>query len=73
VAKYLPGWMIFGLWKLDFGSWIENWEIFGCLGEFWAIGIFGFSNFHRSNLLDKRLVIRRIFSKPHGNWTLKNP
>jgi hypothetical protein len=40
-AQYLSGWIILGLWKLDFGNGIklgefwENWENFGQLKDFW--------------------------------------
>jgi hypothetical protein len=86
-AQYLSSWIIFGLWKLDFDDGIGNWEIFGGIGGIlgnWEI--FGFSNFHRSNLLDKRLAIGRTLgnweglsvnwkiqnSNPIGNWNLEN-
>jgi hypothetical protein len=38
--------------------------------------IFGFSNFHRSNLLDKRLAIGLILGNWEGflvNWKIQNP
>jgi hypothetical protein len=80
LAQYLSGWIIFGLGNqtlatgLEIGRILGNWEIFG------------FSNFHRSSLLDKRLAIGQILGNwegllvnlkiqnPNliGNWTLEN-
>jgi hypothetical protein len=72
---------------LDYGNrtlatGLEIGKFLGELGEFLAIGIFGnreifgFSNFHRSNLLDKRLAIGRILGNWEGflvNWKIQNP
>jgi hypothetical protein len=49
------------------------------LGDFWVNWnweIFGFSDFHRSNLLDKRLAIGQILGNWEGlmvNWKIQNP
>jgi hypothetical protein len=79
-AQYLSGWIIF-----DFGNWTLATGL--KVGDFWEnLEIFGFSNFHRSDLLDKRLAIGRILgnwegllvnwkiqnTNPIGNWTLEH-
>jgi hypothetical protein len=55
---------------------LEIGRFLGELGEFWAMEIFGFSNFHHSNLLDKRMVIGRILGNWEGllvKWKIQNP
>ena len=54
-------------WTLEIGHWQRDWK----LGDFWVnwdnfgqLGDFWISNFHSSNLLDKRLALGQIL----GNW-----
>jgi hypothetical protein len=61
-----------GLWQRDWnlGEFWVNWESFGQLGDF-----FGFSKFHRSNLLDKKLQLDEFLGNWEGllvNWKIQN-
>jgi hypothetical protein len=59
-------------WTLEIGLWRRDWK----LGGFWVNWEnFGFSNFHRCILLDKRLAIGRILGNWEGllvNWKIRN-
>ena len=69
----------FGLdnvWILDFGLWPLDWksEDFRVIGRFLGdCENVGFSSFHLSNLLDKRLAIGRILGDWENFGRLENP